>query len=337
MIIQKAIGKLIERKDLSLEETVKVMDQIMSGEATNAQIGAYLIGLRLKGETVDEIVGAAEVLRQKVTRIDTNHEVIVDTCGTGGDGLGTFNISTVAAFVVSGSGLCVAKHGNRAASSLCGSADVLKELDVNIEASSKVVGQCLDEVGIGFLFAPTLHGAMKFAIGPRRELGVRTIFNVLGPLTNPAGATRQVIGVYSGELTEMLIGVLRRLGSERAFVVHGSDGLDEITITGTTLVSELREGSIFNYEVSPESVGFMKASVGDLKGGNAEENAKILLSILQGELGPRRDIVLFNASAAIVAGGLAKDLKEGIVLAREAIDSGQAMQKLEGLKTVSQG
>lgn len=337
MIIQKAIGKLIERKDLSLEETVKVMDQIMSGEATNAQIGAYLIGLRLKGETVEEIVGAAEVLRQKVTRIDTNHEVIVDTCGTGGDGLGTFNISTVAAFVVSGSGLCVAKHGNRAASSLCGSADVLKELNVNIEASSKVVGQCLDEVGIGFLFAPTLHGAMKFAIGPRRELGVRTIFNVLGPLTNPAGATRQVIGVYSGELTEMLIGVLRRLGSERAFVVHGSDGLDEITITGTTLVSELREGSIFNYEVSPESVGLMKASVGDLKGGNAEENAKILLSILQGELGPRRDIVLFNASAAIVAGGLAKDLKEGIVLAREAIDSGQAMQKLEGLKTVSQG
>ena len=335
MTIQDAIAKLIAGADLAREETVGVMDQIMSGEATDAQIGAFLIALRLKGETVDEIAGAAEVMRQKATRIGTRHEVVVDTCGTGGDGSGTFNISTGAAFVVAGAGLCVAKHGNRAASSLCGSADVLKVLGVNIEASPETVGRCLDEVGIGFLFAPALHGAMKYAIGPRRELGVRTIFNALGPLTNPAGAGRQVIGVYSGDLTEPLAEVLGRLGSERAFIVHGSDGLDEITLTGPTRVSELRDGSVSTYEIAPESFGLSRADAENLKGGEAEANAEILLSVLKGEEGPRRDVVLLNGAAAIVAGGLAEDLSEGIGVAQEAIDSGRAMEKLEGLKTVS--
>ncbi len=337
MTIQDAIAKLIAGEDLAREETVGVMDQIMSGEATDAQIGAFLIALRLKGETVDEVAGAAEVMRQKATRIQTRHEVVVDTCGTGGDGSGTFNISTAAAFAVAGAGLCVAKHGNRAASSLCGSADVLKALGVNIEVSPEVVARCLDEVGIGFLFAPALHGAMKYAIGPRREVGVRTIFNALGPLTNPAGATRQVIGVYSGDLTETLAGVLGQLGSKRAFVVHGSDGLDEMTLTGPTRVSELRDGSVSTYEISPEDVGLSRADAGALRGGEAEENAEILLSVLRGEAGPRRDVVLFNAAAAIVAGGLAEDLPAGVGVAGEAIDSGRAMEKLEGLKTVSNG
>ncbi len=337
MTIQDAIAKLIEGEDLTREETVGVMDQIMSGDATDAQIGAFLVALRLKGETVDEIAGAAEVMREKATRIETGHEVVVDTCGTGGDHSGTFNISTAAAFVVAGAGLCVAKHGNRAASSLCGSADVLKALGVNIEAPPETVGRCLDDVGIGFLFAPALHGAMKYAIGPRREVGIRTIFNALGPLTNPAGAQRQVIGVYSGALTESLAEVLGRLGSEHAFVVHGSDGLDEVTTTGSTQVSELRDGSVSTYEITPEAFGFARADADALKGGDEETNAGIVLSVLRGDPGPRRDIVLLNAAAAVVAGGLAGDMAAGVEVAREAVDSGRAMEKLEGLKAASNG
>ncbi len=337
MTIQDAIAKLIEGEDLTREETVGAMDRIMSGDATDAQIGAFLVALRLKEETVEEIAGAAEVMCQKATRIDTRHEVVVDTCGTGGDHSGTFNISTAAAFVVSGAGLCVAKHGNRAISSLCGSADVLKALGVNIEASPETVGRCLDEVGIGFLFAPALHGAMKYAIGPRRELGIRTIFNVLGPLTNPARARRQVVGVYSGGLTEPLAEVLGRLGAERAFVVHGSDGLDEITLTGATRVSELRDGSASTYEITPEDFGFSRADAGDLKGGDAKTNAEIVRSVLSGEPGARRDIVLLNAAAGIVAGGLAGDMSGGVEAARQAVDSGRAMEKLEGLRTASRG
>lgn len=331
MNMQKAIAKVIDGDDLRRAEMVDVMNQIMSGEATDAQIGAFLIALRLKGESVDEIAGAAAVMREKATPIATKHDVIVDTCGTGGDHSGTFNISTTAAFVAAGAGLCVAKHGNRAATSQSGSADVLMALGVNIEASPETVSQCLDEVGIGFLFAPALHGAMKYAIGPRRELGVRTIFNALGPLTNPAGAKRQVIGVYSAALTETLAGVLATLGAERAYVVHGTDGLDEMTLTGPTKVSELKDGAVSTYRVSPGEVGLGQARADALKGGDADSNAAITLSVLKGAEGPARDIVLLNAAAAIVAGGKASDLREGVQAAAEAIDSGRAMAKLEAL------
>ena len=331
MNMQKAIAKVIDGDDLRRDEMVDVMNQIMSGEATDAQIGAFLIALRLKGESVDEIAGAAAVMREKATPIATEHDVIVDTCGTGGDHSGTFNISTTAAFVAAGAGLCVAKHGNRAATSQSGSADVLMALGVNIEASPETVSQCLDEVGIGFLFAPALHGAMKYAIGPRREIGVRTIFNALGPLTNPAGTRRQVIGVYSAALTETLAGVLATLGAERAYVVHGADGLDEMTLTGPTKVSELKDGAVSTYRVSPGEVGLGQARADALKGGDADSNAAITLSVLKGAEGPARDIVLLNAAAAIVAGGKASDLREGVQVAAEAIDSGRAMAKLEAL------
>lgn len=336
MTIQEAIANLIDAQHLSQAEMTGVMNQIMSGDATDAQIGAFLIALRIKGETEDEIAGAAAVMREKATPIATKHDVIVDTCGTGGDHSGTFNISTTAAFVTAGAGLCVAKHGNRAATSQSGSADVLKALGVNIEASPETISKCLDDVGIGFLFAVSLHGAMKYAIGPRREVGARTIFNALGPLTNPAGAKRQVIGVYSPSLTETLASVLGTLGSERAFIVHGSDGLDEITLTGPTRVSELKDGSVSTYNISPGDFGLAQASADGLKGGNADLNAEITRSILKGEEGPRRDIVLLNAAAAIVAGGKAGDLNEGVKIAAEVIDAGKALEKLEGLKEASQ-
>ncbi len=335
MAIQDAIAKLIEGQDLTRDQMIGTMDQIMSGGATDAQIGGFLVALRVKGETVEEIAGAAEVMREKATRVVTRHTTVVDTCGTGGDGSGTFNISTAAAFVAAGAGLCVAKHGNRAASSLCGSADGLKELGVNIEASPETVGRCLDEVGIGFLFAPALHGAMKYAIGPRREVGVRTVFNALGPLTNPAGATRHLIGVYGRSLTERLAEVLRTLESERAFVVHGSDGLDEMTTTGPTQVSELKNGSVSTYEIRPGDLGIARAAADDLAGGNAETNASILRRVLHGEPGHRLDIVLLNAAAAIVAGGAVDDLTSGMELARETVESGRAMDKLEKLKLAS--
>ena len=335
MNIQEAIAKVIEGEDLSRGEMTDVMNQIMSGEATDAQIGAFLIALRVKGECVDEIAGAASVMREKATPIATRHDVIVDTCGTGGDHSGTFNISTTAAFVAAGAGLCVAKHGNRSVTSQSGSADVLSALGVNIEASPETVGRCLDDVGIGFLFAISLHGAMKYAIGPRREIGARTIFNALGPLSNPAGATRQVVGVYSAALTETLAGVLGTLGTERAFVVHGSDGLDEMTLTGPTRVSELKNGSVSTYRVSPGDFGLAQAPADALKGGDADYNAEITRSILNGEEGPRRDIVLLNAAAAIVAGDKARDLNEGVQVAAEVIDSGKALEKLEGLVAAS--
>ncbi len=336
MNIQEAIAKVIEGADLSRGEMTDAMNQIMSGEATDAQIGAFLIALRVKDESVDEIAGAASVMREKAMPIATKHDVIVDTCGTGGDHSGTFNISTTAAFVAAGAGLCVAKHGNRAATSQSGSADVLSALGVNIEASPETVSRCLDDVGIGFLFAISLHGAMKYAIGPRREIGARTIFNALGPLSNPAGAKRQVVGVYSAALTETLAGVLATLGSERAFVVHGSDGLDEMTLTGPTRVSELKAGSVSTYEVLPRDFGLGQATAEALKGGDADYNAEITRSILNGEEGPRRDIVLLNAAAAIVAGDKARDLNEGVQVAAEVIDSGKALEKLEGLKEASQ-
>jgi anthranilate phosphoribosyltransferase len=311
------------------------MEEIMTGGATDAQIAAFLVALRLKGETPDEITGCATVMREKATKVVTRHSVVVDTCGTGGDHSGTFNVSTTAAFVVAGAGLCVAKHGNRAASSKCGSADLLKALGVRIDISPEQVGRCLDDVGIGFLFAPALHGAMKYAIGPRREIGIRTVFNILGPLTNPANAKRQVIGVYDGELTETVAEVLRQLGSERVFVVHGQDGLDEITTTTATKITELRDREIHTYTITPEDLGLSLADPQALLGGDEAENVKITLDVLGGKCCPQRDIVLLNAAAGIVAGGAAAMLKEGIAVAAESIDSGRALEKLQLLKQVS--
>ena len=337
MNIQAAVAELVEGTDLNQKDMVSVMDVIMSGEATDAQIGAFLIALRIKGETVDEIRGAAEVMREKSTKIKTQHSVIVDTCGTGGDHSSTFNISTTSAFVAAGAGLCVAKHGNRSVTSQSGSADVLQALGVNTDASPEIVEACLDEIGIGFLFAVALHGAMKHAIGPRKELATRTIFNALGPLTNPAGATRQVIGVYSPDLTETLANVLGGLGSKHAFVIHGSDGLDEVTTTGPTKVSELKAQSVSTYDVSPDDFGLETASGDDLKGGEPAENAEILRGILSGEPGPRRDIVLLNSAFALVAGGKSDSVEDGIKLAARTIDSGAAAEKLEKLVEISNG
>ena len=334
-MIREAISKVVDGEDLSREEAVTTMTEIMSGDATPAQIACFITALRLKGETVDEITGCASAMREKVTRIEAKADLLVDTCGTGGDGAHTFNISTTAALVAAGAGLHIAKHGNRSVSSRSGSADVLKALGVNIEADAATVARCVDEVGIGFLFAPMLHPAMKYAIGPRREIGIRTIFNILGPLTNPAGAQVQVLGVYDAGLTGTLANVLKNLGSQHVFVVHGSDGLDEITITGKTYVSELVDGQVRSFVIDPEDFGISKADMSGLVGGTAEENAQMTLDILRGEEGPRRDIVLLNSAAAIVAGGKAANLIEGIQVAAESIDSGKAMEKLELLKKAS--
>ena len=336
-MIQEAVAQLLSGRDLSREQAREVMNQVMSGDATDAQIGAFLIALRCKGESVAEIAGCAEVMREKATAVSTRREPVIDTCGTGGDGSGTFNISTTVAFVAAGAGMCVAKHGNRAMSSKCGSADVLAALGVNIEVTPDKVGQCLDEVGIGFLFAPMLHGAMKHAIGPRREIGTRTVFNVLGPLTNPAGARRQLIGVYDKALTGTLASVLQQMGSERAFVVHGADGMDEITTTGPTTVGELKDGQVTTYEVAPEELGLERSDAAALAGGDAEKNAGILRAVLAGESGPRRDVVLLNGAAAIAAGGGADDLHEGLSRAAESIDSGGARTAMERLIEVSNG
>ena len=334
-MIQEAIRDLIVGTDLGRAKMRAVMEQIMSGQATDAQIGAFLVALRIKGETIDEIAGGAEVMREKATPIVTVRPDLIDTCGTGGDDSGTFNISTTVAFVACGAGLAVAKHGTRSISSQCGSSDVLTALGVNVEASPEKVGECIDEVGIGFLFAIALHGAMKHAIGPRRELATRTVFNILGPLTNPAGAKRQLLGVFDGALTEALAGVLRELGSDQALVVHGSDGLDEITLTGPTQVSELRDGQVSTRQIHPGDFGLQTVSAEALKGGDADHNARILRGILDGEEGPQRDVVLLNAAAAMVVGGLAEDITTGLEVARESIDSGKARQALDRLVEVS--
>ena len=334
-MIRETIQKVVDGQDLTERETVDTMNEIMSGEATPAQVASFITALRIKGETIEEITGAARVMREKSTKIHTKHPFAVDTCGTGGDGAHTFNISTTAAFVVAGTGIPVAKHGNRAASSQSGGADVLKALGVNIEISPEQVGACIDDVRIGFLFAPTLHGAMKYAIGPRQEIGIRTIFNALGPLTNPAGARAQVLGVYAPALTEPLAHVLRNFGTHRAFIVHGGDGLDEITTTTTTQVSELVDGEVNTYTLDPTQLGIPTAQPSDLKGGTPEENAEMTLNVLRGETGPKRDIVLLNAAAAIVAGDKAADIAAGLTAAAESIDSGRALEKLEGLKAKS--
>ncbi|MXX41070.1 MAG: anthranilate phosphoribosyltransferase [Gemmatimonadetes bacterium] len=334
-MIQEAIRDLIAGADLDRAKMRAVMEQIMSGQATDAQIGAFLVALRIKGETIDEIAGGAEVMREKATPIVTVRPDLIDTCGTGGDDSGTFNISTTVAFVACGAGLAVAKHGTRSISSQCGSSDVLTALGVNVEAAPEKVGECIDEVGIGFLFAIALHGAMKHAIGPRRELATRTVFNILGPLTNPAGAKRQLLGVFDGALTEALAGVLRELGSDQALVVHGSDGLDEITLTGPTQVSELRDGHVSTRQIHPGDFGLQTVSAEALKGGDADHNARILRGVLDGEEGPQRDVVLLNAAAAMVVGGLAEDITAGLEVARESIDSGTARHALDRLVEVS--
>ena len=331
-MIKEAISKIVIKTNLTEAEAEAVMREIMQGEATDAQIACYITALRMKGETVEEITGSARVMREKAVKIKLDAPYQVDTCGTGGDMAHTFNISTTAAFVVAGAGVAVAKHGNRSVSSKSGSADVLQALGVNIEMPSSRVEDCLKEVGIAFLFAPMMHLAMKFAIGPRREIGIRTIFNVLGPLTNPAGVKSQIMGVYSAELTGVLAQALGNLGIKHAFVVHGMDGLDEITITDRTMVSEFKDGKVRDFFVHPSDFGLPVGKPGDLKGGDAKENAEITIAVLKGEKGPRRDIVLLNAAAGLVASGKAKDFIEGIRQAQESIDSGAAMKKLEMLK-----
>ena len=347
-IISEAVKTLVEHRDLTRIEAAAAMEAIMSGAATNAQIAAFLTALRMKGETVEELIGFAQVMRQKAVRVrtrsaegsasltGTDREMLIDTCGTGGDASGTFNVSTATAFVVAGAGLKVAKHGNRSASSLCGSADVVEALGVSLELTPQQVARCVDEVGIGFLYAPLLHTAMKHVMAARREMGIRTVFNLLGPLTNPASANAQVIGVASQNLTEPLARVLAELGTLRAFVVHGADGLDEISNTGDSRLSEVREGIVRTYSVRPEDFGLPRATIGQLQGGDRQQNAQIIREILGGGPGPRRDIVLMNAAAALVAGARAQDLKEGVRLAAESVDSGAARDRLERLVGFSQ-
>ncbi|NPV53283.1 MAG: anthranilate phosphoribosyltransferase [Firmicutes bacterium] len=331
-MIKEFIAKAVSRQGLSVDEAEAAMNEIMGGLATPAQIAGYLTALKVKGETCDEITGSARAMRSKAVRVRTRHPVVIDTCGTGGDGARTFNISTAAAFVVAGGGVPVAKHGNRSVSSMSGSADVLEALGININLSPEEVGLCMDETGFGFLFAPHLHTAMKHAIGPRRELGIPTIFNILGPLTNPASAQCQVVGVFSGDLVETIARVLSNLGVRRALVVHGRDGLDEISISAETKVAHLADGDIRTYHIRPEDFDLPRASLDDVRGGTPSENAAIIIDILRGARGPRRDIVLLNSAAAFVAAGAAGDIRDGIGLARESIDSGRAMEKVEEVK-----
>jgi anthranilate phosphoribosyltransferase len=334
-MIQQAIAKLVDRHDLTRAETAQVMTEIADGDATPAQVGAFLAALRIKGETVDEIAGAADVMRARCDRVHVGKEVFVDTCGTGGDGQNTFNISTTAAFVVAGAGVAVAKHGNRSVSSRCGSADVLAAVGVNVDAPKDVVERCICDVGIGFLFAPRLHPAFKAVAGIRRELGVRSIFNLLGPLSNPAGARHQVMGVYEPRWVPVIGGVLAALGAAHAFVVHG-EGLDEIAVTGMTHVSEVKDGVVERYAMLPEDLGLRRWKAADIVGGDAELNGRILRDVLGGQQGAPRDAVLANAAAALVCGEAAADLPSGVRLAAEAIDRGAALDKLDRLCALSQ-
>jgi anthranilate phosphoribosyltransferase len=339
MDIQRAIDIISRSGHLQTDEAEMVMNQIMRGEATEAQIGAYLMGLRMKGETQNEIAGSAQAMRANAERVPTKYPGVelLDTCGTGGDKSGTFNISTTVAFVAAGAGVPVAKHGNRAATSQCGSADVLAELGVNLELSPEQVGQCVDEVGIGFLFAAKLHPAMKFAIGPRRQMAVRTIFNILGPLTNPAGARNQLMGVFAADLTDLLAHVLGDLGARSAIVVGGYGGLDELTTTGPNTVSHYKDGIVNTYTLDPVEYGFKGANIHDLLGGDAPTNATILRGILSGDTNDvKRDVVLLNSAAALLAAGKVDDIYEGVKLAQEVIESGAALAKLDALVKFTQ-
>lgn len=349
-MIKEAIAKVVQGNDLTEKEMEGTMSEIFSGKASPAQIGSFLTALRMKGETVDEITGAARAMRAKAEKIGTNNhlvnidrdeiniedETILDTCGTGGDGTNTFNVSTVTALVVAGGGVKVAKHGHRAVSSHCGSATVLEALDLKLDITRSDVERCIREVGIGFLYAPLFYGAMKYPTGPRQEIGIRTIFNLLGPLTNPAGATAQILGVYDPDLTEKMAHVLKRLGTREAFVVCGEGTFDEISICGPTRISHLRDGKINTFYITPEEYGLKRAKPDDIRGGSAQENARIIREILEGQRGPKRDMVLLNAAAAFVATGVDRVFKEGIERARAAIDSGRAREKLDALVSFTQ-
>ncbi|PLX47218.1 MAG: anthranilate phosphoribosyltransferase [Desulfobulbaceae bacterium] len=337
-MIKEAIAKIVDGKDLSEEEMVTVMDEIMSGDATDAQIGAFITSLRLKGETVDEIAGAARVMRAKATVVDAadEGEVLVDIVGTGGDSSGTFNVSTTSAFVVAGAGVPVAKHGNRAVSSHCGSADVLEALGVNLALSAAEVGRAVRQVGVGFMFAPMFHGAMKHAIGPRQQIGIRTIFNILGPLSNPANANVYLLGVFSPDLVENMAHVMGRFGVKRALVVCGEGNIDEITITGPTKVADYQDGRVTTYTITPEDAGLARATLAEIKGAaTAELSARQLREILEGTAGACLDTVLLNAGAALMAAGKAPDLKGGVELARRSVESGAALAKMEELVAFS--
>ncbi len=350
-MINEAITEAVEGRDLSDEMMTGAMEEIMGGSATPAQIAALLVGLRMKVETVTEIAAAAKVMRKFATRIQPgNHlvnvdreeinvdaETIVDTCGTGGDGTKTFNVSTATAFVVAGAGLKVAKHGNRAVSSQCGSADVVEKLGVRLDLTPAEVELAIEEVGIGFLYAPLFHGAMAHAAPVRREIGIRTIFNLLGPLTNPAGAQVQVLGVYHEGLTEKMARVLAELGSREAFVVHGEGSMDELSIVGKTKIAHLKQGKVTTFDLTPEDVGLPRASLEDIRGGDSLANAEIIKNILECRPGPCRDIVLLNAAAALTVSGQARDMIEGVKLAAESIDSGRAKEKLEALVNFGRG
>jgi anthranilate phosphoribosyltransferase len=350
-MIKEAISKAVNGQDLMEAEMISVMNEIMTGQTTPSQIGAFLTALRMKGETVAEITGAAKVMREKAGRIDVNNhlvnidrdeinaedETLLDVAGTGGDGTRTFNVSTTTAFVAAGAGLRVAKHGNRAVSSLCGSADVLENLGVNLDINHADVERCVSEVGIGFLYAPSFHGAMKYVAKSRREIGLRTVFNLLGPLTNPANANVQVLGVYAPELTEMMASVLNNLGTREAFVVCGEGTYDEISICGKTKITHLKNGNLDTFEMEPETYGFTRAAAKDIEGGNAKRNAEIVRNILDGEKGPKREMVLLNAASAYVASGLDADFNEGIKRAESVIDSGMAREKLNALVDFTRG
>ena len=336
-MIQEALSLVVSGQNLNEKQMTSVMQEIMSGQATDAQIGSFITALRMKGETIDEIAGAVRVMREKATFVDTgidtaSGDLLMDIVGTGGDGSGTFNVSTTTAFVVAGAGIPVAKHGNRAISSSCGSADVLEALGVDLSLSTEKVAECVRTVGIGFLFAPMLHGAMKHAIGPRREMGIRTIFNILGPMTNPAGSNVQLTGVFAKELTVPIAEVLGRLGMKRTLVVWGEGNMDEMTITGTSYVADAHNGTVESYTVTPEDVGLTRADIEDIQGGaDARESASLVREVLGNTSGSRLDMVLLNAGAALLAAGRTTDLQAGVEQAREIIASGAALEKLDQL------
>jgi anthranilate phosphoribosyltransferase len=336
-MLRRFISRIVEGENLTENEAYQAMATLMEGEATTAQIGAFLTGLRMKGETVEEITGFARSMREKSVRIQPRSNGgcdggwVVDTCGTGGDGRGTFNISTAVALVAAGGGLTVAKHGNRSVSSQCGSADALEALGVNINLPPERAADCLEEIGLAFLFAPLFHPAMKHALTPRREIGIRTVFNRLGPLTNPAGASAQVVGLYRADLLQPIAEVLKNLGCRGALVVHGDDRCDEISISGRTFISHLSKGEISNYEIQPEDFGLRRGTLEEIRGGTAKDNARIILDVLQGVAGPPREVVLLNGAAVFVAAEKVSGLREGIEMAKESIDSGKAMEKLKEL------
>ena len=334
-MFKKYLQKVIDGNNLEVGEMETVMNSIMEGKTTNSQLAGFLVGLRMKGESINEITGAARVMRDKAISIKNDDNKLVDTCGTGGDGSGTFNISTTVALVLSGGNIKIAKHGNRSVSSKSGSADVLEALGINLDLKPVQVEKCIKQVGMGFLYAPTFHKAMKYAIKPRKELKVRTIFNILGPLTNPAQADYQVLGVYHPNLVKPLAHVLKNLGVRGAMVVHGDGGLDEFSISGPNQVAYLNNGKIEELTISPKDVGLEKSTLEDIKGGNPEQNSEIILSILKGETGPKRDIVLFNTAAALVASEQVQNFKEGIEFAENIIDSGAALKKLNNLRQFS--